>query len=611
MPATVVQNVGRVFDITDTIHPAISYRSRDWRKWRLTYEGGEHFIVQYLEQFSNREDEKEFEARRRITYCPAFAKKGLKRIRNSVFSRGREIVRDNGPSSYQLCVAGKNGGIDLSGASMNYFMGVKVLDELLKMSIVGIYVDMPQLAGPTLLDKGNDRPYCYLYQAEQIRSYTVDPENPNEFTSLVLVDSDYSYDDETLLPIEECERYRYLYLKETDDGVRAFVRWYKKGGIQVDFDGQPVYNTYGSDGLAVVYEQQIGNLTKLPFVLLDIGDSILSDTAQYQIAHLNMASGDVWYCTRANFPFYTEAYDPNAESGYIRRETDENFDSFDGFNSTVSTTTSPEIVTGPTRGRKYPKGTERPAFIHPSPEPLTASMAKQEQMKKEIDELMNQTLASLTGEAEESGVLSGINFVAYILQYAENKIGMFWAMYEGTTDFPVVLYPETPEITDPKDVQTEVVNLLTLIDKTPQLTLKKALLKKVVRLKLGSELDQATLLEIYKEIDASKVVIGDPSSVISDAAAGLVGLKTASMARGYPEDEADAAKQDHTDRLQRIAASQTSKDGSSTSNLADTAQARGIRDLSANPDAGKQEKAASRDTTNDVNPQDQTRGAGQ
>jgi hypothetical protein len=613
MPASAVPNVGLTpkFDVTTICHPTITARHIEWRKWRLTYEGGERYIRAYLEQFTNREDDRDFKQRRKMTYCPAFAKHALKNVRNTVFSRAREIIREGGPKSYQSAIKGQSGGVDRCGSSMNYFMGVKALDELLKMSLVGIYVDMPILTGPTLLDKGNARPYTYLYHAEQIRSWTFHPHNPTEFTSVLLVDRNYTFDEDTNLPIDEVDRYRLLYLRETPEGPRVFIRFYNEDSDSVDSFGLPVPEIYDEESDQLVpYEEQVGNLTKIPFALLDISNSLLADVANYQIAHMNMASSDIWFCARSNFPFYVEQYEPNAESVYIRRETDTTEDAFNRFTATVSTTTGPEITVGPTRGRKYPKGLEKPAFIAPPSEPLMASMAKQEQMKEEIHELVDMTLKSLTGDSGSEGVLSGLNYIAYILQWGENKIAEFWSMYEGSSDIAEVIYPECPEITKPTDVQTEVVNLLLLIDKVPQIQLKKSLLKKITRLKLSSDTSFDELEAIYAEIEASKVILGDPLNVVTDVNAGLVSLETASQARGYPKGESEKAADDHADRLARIQTAQTPKEDNPNLNLIESAQARGIKDKSGDQFAGKKEKADVKDTTDMKNPEDPTRGVG-
>jgi hypothetical protein len=144
--------------ILNCLHPTYRRYKDDWCKWRLTYASGQEFIDKYLEWMRSKEDRREFLSRRRITYCPAFAKAAIQEVRNSIYRRMRDVTRAGGPKSYQNACSGLKGGVDLLGSNMNYFMGVKILDELLTMARVGIYVDMPAVVGPTLADKGSKRP---------------------------------------------------------------------------------------------------------------------------------------------------------------------------------------------------------------------------------------------------------------------------------------------------------------------------------------------------------------------------------------------------------------------------------------------------------------------
>ena len=78
--------------IIDSRHPNFMSNVTDWEKWRLTYRGGEEFRNRYLERFTSREDTNDFEARKRITPIPAFAKAAINRIRNSIFQRMHDIT---------------------------------------------------------------------------------------------------------------------------------------------------------------------------------------------------------------------------------------------------------------------------------------------------------------------------------------------------------------------------------------------------------------------------------------------------------------------------------------------------------------------------------------
>jgi len=610
MPMGAITNVERKgCNLPVITHPFYKRFEANWQKWRLTYEGGDAFIRKYLVKFSNREDNREYYERRKLSYCPAFAKAAIHEIRNAIYRRAKDITREGGPPSYQQAVVGKNNGVDLLGSDMNYFMGIKVLEELLVMMRVGIFVDMPRDIGSNLLERKTKRPYIYMYQAEDIRSYLPDPSGaPNEFASVLLVDHDFGCDEEYGLPERESTRYRHLYLKEVvlENGTlvrRVFCRFCTAAGHWIDENGYATHEDY---------EIQLGNLDKIPFVLVDIGQSLLADACNYQIAHLNIASGDIWYSSRANYPFYIEPYDPKSQSPYIKKEGQEDFDSENRFTSVTTTTNAEEITIGPTRGRRYPTGTNQPAFIHPSAEPLKASMAKQEQLKQEIKQLVNLSLASLaSGSAEaktldQQGLENGLSYIAMVLQHAENQIGHYWRIYEGTGTDPEVQYPEQYELLDADQINKEVETLTKLIDRTSSLTLKRRCMKIIASLKVSSYVQRAELSKIYAEIDNADVVIADNASIKIDVEAGLVSLATASVARGYPKSEAEKAAKDHEDRLKRIQDAQTPVTGINPVE----AQARGLKDLAADPDAGSKEKAKIADQTKEPNPTDPTRGPG-
>ena len=136
--------------IIDSRYPNWLTTCSDWEKWRLTYRGGEEFRNKYLERFTSREDPNDFEARKRLTPVPSFAKAAINRIRNSIFQRMHDITRRDGSPAYQRAIAGLDQGVDRRGSTMNAFLGVKCLTELLVMGRVGVFVDNSVVAGETL-----------------------------------------------------------------------------------------------------------------------------------------------------------------------------------------------------------------------------------------------------------------------------------------------------------------------------------------------------------------------------------------------------------------------------------------------------------------------------
>jgi len=105
------------------------------------------------------------------------------------------------------------------------------------------------------------------------------------------------FDQTYLLPTLSVTRYRYLWIDTATNKV--YLQFYNLEGTPVDQYGEPA----GPTEL---------ELTRIPFVLLDINGSLIKDVAQHQIALLNLGSSDVSYALRSNFPFYVEQRDLRA-----------------------------------------------------------------------------------------------------------------------------------------------------------------------------------------------------------------------------------------------------------------------------------------------------------
>lgn len=321
---------------------------------------------------------------------------------------------------------------------------------------------------------------------------------------------------------------------------------------------------------------------------------MLVNAADAQIALLNLVSSDIWYLLRANFPFYIEPYEPKSEAVNLKKPEGTQQPKTDGN----------KIRVGPSNGRRYPAGSNQPAFIAPPTDPLLASMQRQEQVKREIREMVLLALTSLTSSADSKNAdkeksEDGLAYIGRVLERAENQIAVYWAMYEKAKPASVK-YPVCYYLISEMDSRENAKLDLELASKTTSKTLRRELLKKTARTRVGPVTTAVTLAKIESEIDSNDVTLADWQEVAKDVELGLVGNQLASEARGYPKGEVDKAAKDHAARLKRIQESQTPKDLN--------AEARGIKDLSGNPAGGRQEKQDSRDTTTQDVPTDNTRG---
>lgn len=596
--------------LTGVRHPYWSAKIPEWEKWRLVYNGGEQFIDRYLIKFSEREDHKDFVRRKSITPTPNFAKAALNDIKNSIFQRLVDVARRGGSESYVNAVRGKDEGVDLHGSSMNAYIGRELLIELLTMSRVGVFVDMPPIDGPTLHDAIGKKPYVYRYCTEDILSWTEKPGSPDEFSNILLRDYVEIYHELGGLPCGTKERYRYMFIG--DDGF-VHVRFYEQyienptpnasGATpetkerQVDINGDPT-----SDDVIL-------KIKTIPFVLLELSDSLLADVANHQIALLNMESSDLNYSLKSNFPFYTEQDDGRQYSSHLTGSAGPS----DGTAAGANNPPTKEITVGATTGRRYGKEMDRPGFIHPSSEPLTASMAKQAALKDDVRTLVNLSLSSVnpkmasaeSKQIDNQGLESGLSSIGLELEHAERRIAYYWHLLEASTPKEPysIKYPEKWSLKTDSDRRENAKALRELRDTIPSEKFQRSISKEIAVLLLAEKISNEDLDKIAKEIDDADSYTADPQTIFDAVDRGILDLESAAVILGWPKEVVTKAAKDHADRLARIAESQSKQNDLSNPG------ARGISELDPNPkQTASQEKAASRDTTTQANPDSNVRG---
>jgi hypothetical protein len=583
-------------------HPDYLRSYEDYVKWRLTFQGGRNFVQNYLVRFSKREDENEFKERRAMAHSPSFAKAGINKLKNTFYSRMSEIVRIGGPKSYISACNGEKGGVDLYGSAMNRFMGEKVLPELMTMRTVGVYVDKPPLDGK-LLSKNNDKkPYLYIYKAEDILSWNWSYYD-GEFVyyNILLRDTDYTYDQTTGLVGGTRERFRHMWIGE--DGYVHIQFWTAN-----DEDDENDIK----DGPEITLP-----LKRLPFVVLGLKESLLADVADYQIGLLNLASSDLNYVKNANFPFYTEQFDPVAAQVYNRRPPLPNIarnasvDPAEGtYVDSQRADRDDEVIVGTLKGRKYPKGVDRPDFIAPPTEPLLASMKKQEQMKADIFELIDvaasnaqpQHASAESKQMDDRGIESGLSYIGLELEWGEREIAKIWAGYESEEPAEVK-YP--PKYTLKSDEQrlNEAEKLNDIKTSAPSRTFAKEVGKQIVDVMLSDKVANKTLETIKQEIDEAEYISSDPDLIKTASELGMVDAVTGSNALGFNGDKVvPKAQEEHAKRLALIAESQAK--GAARGNP-DEAPVQG-----KDADAKREKDNSQKNKDKQSNPaQDKTRGA--
>jgi hypothetical protein len=605
--------------LTAIRHPDYLEDEMYWFDWRDTYNGGPNFVRRNLRKFSNRESNADFNTRKFYTPIPAHAKAAVNDIRNSIFQRLRDVTRRGGSENYMRAAAGEIGGVDNKGASMQSFLGIEVLTELLVMGRSGVYIDMPELAGlRTMADEGNARPYCYKYAVEDILSWAVaKPEEPGNFTAVLLrdrgVDYNQGFANGAYLPSGGFNRYRFIWIDPFDRTVK--MRMFDENDNLINLRGGIIMDRETFNGNV---ESDAGvirlELERIPFTMLSIGGSILKDVYKHQVALLNLVSADVSYAIKANFPIYIEQRDVRAVGSHLKiGSVDDDGTSNTSDNSEVGT----EQRMGISHGRFYDLKANPPGFINPSSEPLEASMKLREALEDEIRKLVNLEVQNKTGQRaisaeamklSDQGLEAGLSYIGLVLESAEREIAAHWAAYENKDPeqrkVATIKYPDRYSLKNDEDRIKEASELAKLMFTVPGKEVKKEIAKAIVASLLAGKVNNATLDKIYRQIDDAGYATSDPETIRSAVESGLCGEKTASIAMGFDDNEYLQARKDHIARAEAVAKAQAA--AKPAPNMA----ARGVPDLDDDPDSGEDEREEANDTTLSDDKNEPVRGKG-
>ena len=186
------------------------------------------------------------------------------------------------------------------------------------------------------------------------------------------------------------------------------------------------------------------------------------------------------------------------------------------------------------------------------------------------------------GTADPDAALgAGLAAIGTALESGETDVATIWALYETPKKTKIsIMYPRTYNIKTDGQRTQEAKDKKELKDATPSKTYQKEISKQIAKDLLELKVSAEIFEKIKEEIDSADIILSDLNRVIESHKEGLIDDKSAAEALGYPEGTIEKARIDHALRIARIQQAQSSDDN----------QARGVDDLSANPQAGEQEK---------------------
>jgi len=491
----------------------------DWAEWRLCYGGGEEFRTEYLEEFSEREERKEFKRRRRLTPIPAYAKLEINRVKNALAQRLPDVVRRGGSKKWTEAIAGMGRGVDRRGSSMNSYIAKYLLPEALVMRRVGVLVDAPRVNGESAADvPKNFRPYLNYYPVEFIEKLIPAPvESVSDWAAVMVKDVNRDFDIETG-EVTDVNTFRYYYL----DPAR---------------DNKVTIATIDEQGLEIKAPLQT-NLDAIPFVMFDILASLIKDVCSYQIAHLNLISADTSYALDANYPFMVRQRG-NAIPAYLQGEEN-------------------DAEIGAQKGLWYEKGLDAPAFISPPVDPMKTSLELRQAFRKEVNEMVTGALESM---GDDGTMEAGLAAIGQCFEDAESRLWDHWVAYESSNPnnrkVPQILYPEDWSLKTDAERLEEANSYIDVMNKLTGQTGRKEAGKTAYERLFRGRLSVSLLDKIKAEVDAAPYTTSDANIIIKAKKEGLVSVETGVLALGFDPGEELKAEADAEKKAKAIADAQT------------------------------------------------------
>jgi hypothetical protein len=510
------------FDFTALVNQRTShlFNRTDWEEWRYCYEGGRPFRERYLERFSDRELEADYQRRLSLTPIPAYARKEINKVKNSLSQRFPDIIREGGSKAWRQAITGEGRGIDLRGSSMNSFLTKQVIADLLVIGQVGALVDAPPVNGRTAADVPEGfRPYLKAYPMELVGDpVPAAPDSPSDWSFVMLEDTIDRPNIQTG-GTDTVTTFTVYYLDE-ERGNKVTVQKLDESGKEI---AEPAF--WDKDSI--------------PFVTFNIFDSLMRDACSYQITLLNMISADSNFSIDANFPILTRQRG-NSNAGPHLIGADK------------------EVEAGIRKGMFYDKNQDRPGFISPPTEPMAMSLEFRRELKTEVQELVTGVIANL---GDDGTLDTGLSFIGACVNDGENRLWDHWTWFENADPskrkVPVVSYPQQWALKTDEERLKSASDLLDVMNKLPGQEGKKETAKAVYEAMFRGKTSPDNLAKMLKAVDAAPYTTSDPDIVKMAAEQGLAGKKTLSMSLGYNEDEAEIAKEEAAEKAKMIVAAQS------------------------------------------------------
>jgi len=516
--------------LIDVRSPAYVADSSQWATWREALNAGPSYIRNQLQKLPE-EDYPTYLEREKLTPHPAYIKACLREILTGIFTQMGSVIRRNGPKTFQTALTGN---IDGAGTSLNYFLVMDVLRELLTMKRVAICVDRAVLPPePTVADAIVNPPYLYIIEAENILAWHT-PAGASIPTEVLIKDINPKYFAGTSLRIGGEVQYRYL-RKMPGSGV-AVTYYDEKGNEQF---------------------QAVLDLQEVPIIILETDDSIIQDVIGHQAAILNLMSSTIAYAIGANMSVYTEQSDMATLMASLRAPVLEEGDE--------PTEAASKLKIGKNYGRRYSQNSDRPDFISPDTENIPKMLELYDKIRDDIRRLMLLALQNVSVRGlmsvtaltqSQASTNHGLAVLAVLLEKAERGVAQIWADFEKESDDYIVKYPNDFQMMSVQERLEHIEKLSKMQEVVPSATYRRIIANQITSLVLNQQLSADLRKQIEQEIQDAPSLVVRPADVPKLTEEGVLPREYASKLLNLPADTAEKANKEHAERLARIAQAQ-------------------------------------------------------
>lgn len=559
MPTSAVKKKGQ---ISGAVHPEYKRHNGDWLLWRLAYEGGPEFITAVLKRYSRRENFIDYRERLELAFNPAHVTKALNRYRNAILAAMHEVKREGDPLYLDWCQTN----VDLKKSSMTAFMGLQFLPLLMAQGKRFIVIDAPPKEDGESRADDPSLPWAWCVDSTAVKNWSYDSDGC--LKAIAILEDVDSEDPETGLVTDCSSRTRYYRMLPTSEDVFA-----PTGEGMTPVQGPGVLLRFlDKEDKDLQQPVVLQDFERLPVVEARLIQALCKDVAGHAKALVNLNSTDVNFLFKGNFALFVKQRDKSAtgikpvnkhNAVIPGRETEVQDRTIDGEDQRPSTDV------GANKGMYYDMKSEKPSYVAPGTENLLASMAKQKEIRDEIDQLLDLSMASQSkGKLQQSGASksmdrvdldAGLGYIGQVMETAEREVSEVFHFFLGSKVAAHVKYPATYSIKTEEERLEDANKLFAVADKVYEPIAQAELHKRGAEILLGTLVDSTTLDKIMTAID-KRVSDGtwfdtnlDRATAIQQDVLNGIGSKAgAARRRWIPENEATEAADEATAVADRL-----------------------------------------------------------